>query len=176
VLGAVEGLQVRRRFSNRTSYRFGRHSCRCSSFQQYGTHRVGGLFGPIMLLWFITIAGWAWSGSSATACDRALNPFTRFVISQRTASQGSPCSARCSGGDRRRSAVCRHGSFRQDAIRCRVVLAGVAGAAAELSRARGAAADRRRRREAAFLSAGALMGLFPLVGIATLRRSSPRRR
>jgi KUP system potassium uptake protein len=25
--------------------------------QQYGTHRVGGLFGPIMVIWFITIAG-----------------------------------------------------------------------------------------------------------------------
>jgi KUP system potassium uptake protein len=24
-------------------------------FQQYGTHRVGGLFGPVMLLWFLTI-------------------------------------------------------------------------------------------------------------------------
>ena len=25
--------------------------------QQYGTHRVGGLFGPIMVIWFVTIAG-----------------------------------------------------------------------------------------------------------------------
>ena len=24
-------------------------------FQQYGTHRVGGLFGPVMLVWFLTI-------------------------------------------------------------------------------------------------------------------------
>src|ERR1041385_9054780 len=24
-------------------------------FQQYGTHRVGGLFGPVMLIWFLTI-------------------------------------------------------------------------------------------------------------------------
>jgi len=24
-------------------------------FQQYGTHRVGGLFGPVMLIWFVTI-------------------------------------------------------------------------------------------------------------------------
>ena len=26
-------------------------------FQQYGTHRVGRLFGPIMVVWFVTIAG-----------------------------------------------------------------------------------------------------------------------
>jgi KUP system potassium uptake protein len=25
--------------------------------QRYGTHRVGGLFGPIMVIWFVTIAG-----------------------------------------------------------------------------------------------------------------------
>ena len=25
-------------------------------FQQYGTHRVGGLFGPVMVVWFLTIA------------------------------------------------------------------------------------------------------------------------
>src|SRR5262245_37878288 len=25
--------------------------------QRYGTHRVGGLFGPIMIIWFITLAG-----------------------------------------------------------------------------------------------------------------------
>jgi len=25
--------------------------------QQYGTHRVGGLFGPVMVIWFLTIAG-----------------------------------------------------------------------------------------------------------------------
>ena len=25
--------------------------------QKYGTHRVGGLFGPIMVLWFVTLAG-----------------------------------------------------------------------------------------------------------------------
>ena len=27
--------------------------------QKYGTHRVGGLFGPIMIVWFLTIAHWA---------------------------------------------------------------------------------------------------------------------
>jgi KUP system potassium uptake protein len=26
-------------------------------FQQYGTHRVGRLFGPVMVVWFVTIAG-----------------------------------------------------------------------------------------------------------------------
>jgi KUP system potassium uptake protein len=27
------------------------------AIQKYGTHRVGGLFGPVMVLWFVTIAG-----------------------------------------------------------------------------------------------------------------------
>jgi KUP system potassium uptake protein len=27
------------------------------SIQKYGTHRVGGLFGPVMILWFVVIAG-----------------------------------------------------------------------------------------------------------------------
>ncbi len=27
------------------------------AIQKYGTHRVGGLFGPVMVIWFVTIAG-----------------------------------------------------------------------------------------------------------------------
>ena len=27
------------------------------TIQKYGTHRVGGLFGPVMVIWFVTIAG-----------------------------------------------------------------------------------------------------------------------
>ena len=56
VLGAVEGLEVvDAAVSARTS-------CRSPSsilvglfvIQKYGTHRVGGLFGPVMVIWFVT--------------------------------------------------------------------------------------------------------------------------
>ena len=58
VLGAVEGLQVATPF-------FEPYVVPISVVilvtlfvvQQYGTHRVGGLFGPIIIIWFITIAG-----------------------------------------------------------------------------------------------------------------------
>jgi KUP system potassium uptake protein len=44
-------------------------------FQQFGTHRVGGFFGPIMLLWFLTIGalGVIWI-VRAPAVLAALNP------------------------------------------------------------------------------------------------------
>ena len=58
VLGAVEGLQV-------ATPLFAPYVVPISVvilivlfvFQQYGTHRVGRLFGPVMVVWFITIAG-----------------------------------------------------------------------------------------------------------------------
>jgi KUP system potassium uptake protein len=44
-------------------------------FQQFGTHRVGGLFGPVMVLWFLTISvvGIAWI-VRVPAVLAALNP------------------------------------------------------------------------------------------------------
>jgi KUP system potassium uptake protein len=58
VLGAVEGLQVETPL-------FAPYVVPISVaiivvlflFQQHGTHRVGRLFGPIMVVWFVTIAG-----------------------------------------------------------------------------------------------------------------------
>ena len=58
VLGAVEGLQV-------ATPLFAPYVVPISVailvglfvVQQYGTHRVGVLFGPIMVIWFVTIAG-----------------------------------------------------------------------------------------------------------------------
>src|SRR5439155_23474548 len=58
VLGAVEGLQV-------ATPLFAPYVVPISVvilvglfvFQQYGTHRVGRLFGPIIIIWFITIGG-----------------------------------------------------------------------------------------------------------------------
>ena len=44
-------------------------------FQQFGTHRVGGLFGPIMLVWFVTIGtlGIVWIAREPVVLA-ALNP------------------------------------------------------------------------------------------------------
>ena len=44
-------------------------------FQQFGTHRVGGLFGPVMLVWFVTIGalGIVWIARAPVVLG-ALNP------------------------------------------------------------------------------------------------------
>jgi KUP system potassium uptake protein len=63
VLGAIEGLEVATPF-------FGPYVVPITvvilvalfSIQKFGTHRVGGLFGPIVIVWFLTLAtlGVAW--------------------------------------------------------------------------------------------------------------------
>ena len=63
IMGAVEGLAGR----DACLHRVGRPDHRCHSgglflIQRHGTHRVGGLFGPVMVVWFFTIAilGFRW--------------------------------------------------------------------------------------------------------------------
>jgi KUP system potassium uptake protein len=57
VLGAVEGLEVVtplfRPYVVPTTLAI---LVALFAIQKYGTHRVGGLFGPVMVLWFVTIA------------------------------------------------------------------------------------------------------------------------
>jgi KUP system potassium uptake protein len=50
-------------------------------FQQYGTHRVGGLFGPVMVVWFLTIAalGILWI-ARAPVVLAALNPIHAWIF------------------------------------------------------------------------------------------------
>jgi KUP system potassium uptake protein len=50
-------------------------------FQQYGTHRVGGLFGPVMVVWFLTIAGLGilWI-ARAPVVLAALNPIHAWIF------------------------------------------------------------------------------------------------
>ena len=65
VLGAVEGLEVAtpvfRGYVVPTTVVI---LIALFAIQKFGTHRVGGLFGPIMILWFVTIAalGIVWIG------------------------------------------------------------------------------------------------------------------
>jgi KUP system potassium uptake protein len=63
ILGAVEGLQaVTPLFSHFVVAISVAILVVLFVIQRYGTHRVGGLFGPIMLVWFLTIAvlGLSW--------------------------------------------------------------------------------------------------------------------
>ena len=50
-------------------------------FQQYGTNRVGGLFGPVMVVWFLTIAslGILWI-ARAPVVIAALNPIHAWIF------------------------------------------------------------------------------------------------
>src|SRR5882672_12533898 len=50
-------------------------------FQQYGTHRVGGLFGPVMVVWFLTIAalGILWIARAPVVLT-ALNPIHAVIF------------------------------------------------------------------------------------------------
>ena len=76
VLGAVEGLQVETPL-------FAPYVVPISvailivlfAFQQYGTHRVGRMFGPVMVVWFVTIAalGLIWIVREPTVVG-AINP------------------------------------------------------------------------------------------------------
>jgi KUP system potassium uptake protein len=57
VLGAVEGLEVATPFFDPYVVPIAVGILiAVFSIQQYGTHRVGGLFGPVMVTWFLTIA------------------------------------------------------------------------------------------------------------------------
>jgi KUP system potassium uptake protein len=58
VLGAVEGLEVATPlFRGYVVPITVAILVALFSIQKYGTHRVGGLFGPVMILWFVVIAG-----------------------------------------------------------------------------------------------------------------------
>ena len=123
VLGAVEGLEVATPTlqAARRADHASRSCRRCSSSQQRGTARVGALFGPVMLLWFVTIA------ALGRAVDRARSP---AVLAR---DQPAPRGARSSAHNgshgflrarlgravhhRRRGALRRHGPLRQRPIR-----------------------------------------------------------
>jgi KUP system potassium uptake protein len=84
VLGAVEGLQVETPLF--TPYVVPMSVAILVVlflFQKYGTHQVGRLFGPIMVLWFLTIAVLGSRGSSRS----------RRLSERSTRSMPSPISA-----------------------------------------------------------------------------------
>jgi KUP system potassium uptake protein len=76
VLGAVEGLEVAAPSLSSYVVPLAVAILVCLFlFQRFGTHRVGGLFGPVMIMWFITISllGLVWV-VRAPAVFEAFNP------------------------------------------------------------------------------------------------------
>ena len=68
------------------------------AIQRHGTDRVGKLFGPIMVVWFLTLAllGVMWLRARAGRADGGRSAARRRVLPGAPAGTGSPCSARCS--------------------------------------------------------------------------------
>ena len=116
--------------------------------QKFGTHRVGGLFGPVMVLWFLTIAllGVTWIVRAPEVLT-AVDPRHAIRFFRAEGTHALPgARRRVPGGHRRRSALRGHGPLRQAADPDRVVLAGAAGAAPQLLRPGRAAAAQHRAR------------------------------
>ena len=63
-------------------------------FQKFGTHRVGRLFGPIMVIWFVTIAGLgiSWIVREPTIIS-AINPLQGVAYFRQHGLPGLRCSA-----------------------------------------------------------------------------------
>lgn len=139
------------------------------AIQSRGTAQVATFFGPITLIWFLTIGGLGlYHAGDKPQILAALNP---------PAGSGFPGRprARLAGGDgvglprgdRRRGALCRHGAFRARADPHGLVDRRAAGAGAELHRP-GQPRPRQPGGRAQFLlPAGAGLGLLPLVLLAT---------
>ena len=102
VLGAVEGLQVATHIFEpyivpvTVAILFG-----LFLIQSHGTARVGSLFGPVMIVWFVTIAalGLRWIGRDTTVLT-SFNPLHAVGFFATTAGTGSSCSAPCSSSSR----------------------------------------------------------------------------
>ena len=103
----------------------GRDSDRALSDSEYGTHRVGGLFGPIMVVWFVALAvlGVSVDRAPAGGARRVRSASCRRVLPRQRLHRLRRARRRVPRRHRRRSAVRRHGAFRQAADPPRVVRA-----------------------------------------------------
>ena len=145
VLGAVEGLSIIDADMQRLVVP-GTLGILVALFaiQRRGTERIGRLFGPIMVLWFVSIGLLGLRAIIHTpeiltalnpgACAaRAAQPPGRFAHDPRR---------RVPRADGRRGALHRHGPLREEARARRLVPRRLAGTAAQLLRARRAPARR----------------------------------
>ena len=127
--------------------------------QQYGTHRVGGLFGPIVIVWFTTIAalGIGWIVQEPVVLTAFDPRHAVDLLPGQRADRVRGARRRVPRRHRRRGALRRHGALRQAADPAGVVRARAAGVALELPRS-GRAVAREQERDAPVLPAGADMG------------------
>ena len=139
--------------------------------QARGTARIGRVFGPIMLLWFVTIAVLGLSGVVRhPEVVLAIDPryAIGFLAHERLA-QFPRAGRRVPGDHRRRGALCRHGPFRPQSdprrpgtvIVLPALLLSYAGQTALLL-------DDPTLHGQSVLQAGAGLGVIPLVVLATL--------
>ena len=144
--------------------------------QRHGTAAIGGLFGPIMLLWFAVLALLGlWNVAQHPAvCGRSI----RGTASRcwRAPLAGVRDARRSvSGGDRRRDLVRRYGPFRPQPAARRVALSRPAGAGDELLRAGRASAARRPALENPFYRLVPSWGSIRWSSSPPRQRSSPRK-
>ena len=128
--------------------------------QRHGTAAIGGLFGPIMLLWFAVLALLGlWNVAQHPAVLWALDPWHGIALLASAPWQGfvmlGAVFLAVTGAE---TLVRRYGPFRPHPAAHRVALSRPAGAAAELLRAGRAAAARRRRAGKPVLSARPELG------------------
>ena len=85
--------------------------------QSRGTHKIGRLFGPVMVLWFVVLAGFgAVSLVKTPGILAAVNPWYALLMFLHAPWVAFVSAGRGgAGGDRLRGAVCRHGPFRPPA-------------------------------------------------------------
>ena len=182
VLGAVEGLErrhagARAAWSCRITVRHPARRCSCAAAR----HRRASAASSARswLVWFSCHRAAGLAGSRHPRCSRAVNPIHARRASSR--SNGVPgflvLGSVVLVHHRRRGAVRRHGPLRSAPDPAHLVHGRLPGAAAQLLRPGRAAARTTRRRPAqSVLRAGAARALYPMVVLATRRRSSRPRR
>ena len=133
------------------------------AIQRHGTHRVGGLFGPVMVVWFLVIAalGISWLDRSAGGAHRRRSSACGDVFSGARMAWLRCPRRRLPRGHGRRGALRRHGPFWQTADPDRMVRARAARAPPQLLRAGRVAVEQSEGSGTTVLPARAGLGALP---------------
>ena len=138
-------------------------------FQRRGTALVGGLFGPVMVVWFLVIGVLGLIEIvKQPEILQALNPYYGIALLTARSGQGlRPARRGGAGRDRRRGALRRYGPFRPAADPHRLAELRLSGAAAQLFRpGRAAAASNPGALDNPFYRLAPDWALYPLVALA----------
>ena len=135
--------------------------------QRRGTAAVGGLFGPVMLVWFAVLAllGIRQILSSPAGAARPRSNLGRIPARSRAVARFLYAGRGLPRRDRGRDAVRRYGAFRPDRLAPGLAVARFSGAGAQLLRARGFAARRSERARKSLLPPRPRMGPLPAGGL-----------